>query len=123
MLDLVESIVKDKFWRRGPWVFCVALTRARYREGGVRFCRCTGVGRVFVGDELAPLVRRGVVLVVRRGSNVARLVFPWDVFVYAVRRGVEDVVAEELLNEAGARLVTKRLVKRVMGRSSSPRHH
>ena len=90
--DLVNALVEDKYWRSGQLLFCIAATRARYRDRLGRFCRCSGLGRVYVPEDLAGYVRRGIVLAVR--GRVAVSAMGWDAFVWLVRRGIEGAVAE-----------------------------
>lgn len=86
--DLVNAVVGGKYWRGGDGIFCIALTRARYRDLKGRYCRCSGLGRVRVPEDLAKIVRRGIVISVKDGWAEAAM--GWDVFIWLVKKGFED---------------------------------
>ena len=92
--DLVEAIKGDKYWRVDPKVrdviYVVALTRARYPEGGAFRARATHVKSVLVDPRAARYCRKGRVLIVVNGY--ARHVLTWPAFLRLMKMDSERVL-------------------------------
>lgn len=92
--DLVRAIKGDKYWKviskGGDAIYIIALTRARYPEGGAFRARATHLGSVLVEPRAARYCRKGRVLIVVRG--VARHVLTWPAFLRLIKLDPDRVL-------------------------------